>query len=134
MHVASLELCRTLHELSGWGNPDAERPLNEDPYFWTDGWWCQEADGREWEFYSEVSDHTMWGNNHLVPAYDLGYLLRKLPPKHLKLELDIYDRWKASFMDEHIHRFEIADTPEDAACKLAIALFKQGILTNQKGA
>lgn len=71
------------------------------------------------------------------PAYDLGYLLRKLPETmeriyHLTLtragEGDY--SWRCGYVDgTFIEGPSIyADTPEDAACKLAIELFKQGVL------
>jgi hypothetical protein len=58
-----------------------------------------------------------------IPAYDLGYLLRKM---------HIYIAWHMSREDRgyviNVAGDEfIADTPEDAAAVLAIALFERGI-------
>ncbi len=75
--------------------------------------------------------------------YTLGALLRKLPPTLHHLSLDEGDGlwlvvsagneakfWVAGYGNENpVNQIEVhADTPEDAAALLAIALFKQGIL------
>lgn len=122
MNVASLELSKTLFELSGW-QPDE--------------WHKVVADGK-------VLEHVEY------PVYHLGYLLRKLPamvePPKSKRYFDLvgkkfgekevvygyyyqYDSYDTGLLD--YIGFE-ADTPEDAACKLAIELFKQGVLTNSR--
>lgn len=102
MNVASLELCKELYELSGWG--------------------------------AELND---WRSNSgtvisgAYPAYDLGYLLRKLPNDHMinfsRPPVKLYQSghsWTAEYGG-----FKSGDTaPEDAVCKLAIELFKQGVL------
>ena len=69
------------------------------------------------------------------PEYPLGYLLRKLPTKYNNEALELFvigNRWTCQYDDGGIEDNEYptakADTPEDAACKLAIELFKQGIL------
>lgn len=86
-----------------------------------------------------VSGHTWLTEDHrpeyvAAPAYDLGYLLRKLPEFGKNIYWHTYHKnWCAAYehTDEDgcqtlIHK--VADTPEDAACELAIELFKQGIL------
>jgi hypothetical protein len=101
MNTASLELCKELYELSGWNAPVVS------------------MDGP-------------------TPRYDLGYLLRKLP-KHVEDQwlhiAPITDnKWAAHYMMMGVKsagQDEWADTPEDAACKLAIELFKQGILVKE---
>lgn len=106
-NVASLEHCKELYELSGW-NPH------------------------------DLPDHP--GSNGklpYVPAYDLGYLLRKLPRTAIT-RIDQNDfknaEWVAdSFLLRDRKRKPVqfrADTPEDAAANLAIELFKQGVLKN----
>ncbi len=69
--------------------------------------------------------------------YDLGFLMRKLPNKTeiSKVNLGLYeavcypfDRYKS----EHLYYDGAADTPEDAACSLAITLFEAEILTNDE--
>lgn len=112
MNVANLELCKELKELSGWISGSDFFPVKhstEDP----------------------------------IPAYDLGYLLRKLP-SYIKLKNDRtrftlrtkpesnqheLPLWQAMYGHDFSER---ADTPEDAAAKLAVELFKQGILTKEE--
>ncbi|MDR6794200.1 hypothetical protein J2X12_003471 [Pseudarthrobacter oxydans] len=121
MNVANFELNKKLYELSGW------------------------KDGVEHVYYSnagEVSAENVWplsavfdkpGN---VPAYDLGFLLRKLPRKlqNDQYRLDLAPSvasWRAAYDDDDgmVKLSVFADTPEDATAKLAIELFKQGTLT-----
>lgn len=129
MNVASLKLCKELYEISGWdsktldvyagdGFPgDAAKPRRVDSLGWSE-----------------------------IPAYDLGYLLRKLPGYLPKYERTTYQGpWtlcmvksgneyqftyetvrKNGYSDTMIH--EYSDTPEDAAAKIAIELFKQSTL------
>lgn len=123
MEVANIELCKELYELSGW-----------IPQY---GWYYYEVGGTRLEPVSE--EH--WGidgepgedNVYLKGvAYDLGFLLRKLPNVYIATgtSRDKKDRPTVAefgFGDQCV-RGE-ADTPEDAVCKLAIELFKSGILT-----
>ena len=97
--VASRELCKELYELSGW-------------------------DGTDEQYHVGMAEY--------CPAYDLGYLLRKLPAKipfsdgEITLRVEI---WWAGGWYAHYGIYDwkaaIADTPEDAACKLAIELFNR---------
>ena len=111
MNVASLELSKTLLELSGWDDTD-------------DSW--AKAVGE-------------------IPAYDLGYLLRKLPAPTIirhRVENKKYNKrpeWGITFGSGGGRKLIIgglpnaeADTPEDAACQLAIDLFKQGVLKKER--
>lgn len=107
-NVASLELCKELYSLSGW----------ETPYFFT-----EDILGKDRDY------------QHI--RYDLGYLLRKLPTKErthesgyktfspFRLKRINKNHWEAGYPKLWCQ----SDTPEDAACKLAIELFRQGILT-----
>lgn len=113
MNVASLELCKELYELSGWDDGSLQ------DYYHLD----KNGKGTAWR--KEV-DRT-------IPAYPLGFLLRKLP---YKLPNTHINHWLtismgaasavAKYSDSEL--VKRGDTPEDAACKLAIELFKQGIL------
>lgn len=114
MQVASLELCKTLHELSGW---DARGEDELDVYLLGTG-----------NLVSSNNEHP----DAICPAYDLGYLLRKLPG--VKLEQIDKDYWNAqqSYNDgTELPDYKTCDagTPEDAAAKLCVALLKQGVLT-----
>lgn len=110
-NVASLELCKELYELSGWANTKEQ--------YLTDFYRNRDGD-------------------IIAPKYDLGYLLRKLRglrPRihevidkvkyHNKVDYIEYDCYAYTHNDVFSAH---ADTPENAACKLAIELFKQGIL------
>lgn len=72
-----------------------------------------------------------------VPAYDLGMLLRKLPPYYViyrgieKCHVGII-AGRNFVSNRGIEEIE-ADTPEDAACLLAIELIKQGIIQPREG-
>jgi len=115
-NVASLELCKELYELSGWDETEK----------WHDGY-CDEP---AWFYIDNITP-----TNKDTPAYDLGYLLRKIGDRHIRLERP-YDsgqpvnRWGATYYDGTIDGYliEADDTPEDAVCRLAIELIKQGVI------
>lgn len=110
MNVASLSLCKALYEVSTWRGSEF--------------WWYRV--GNEW--YSDAYKGEF-------PAYDLGCLLRKLPGFSMnggKVGVKILDRSSQPFSIWYKGFNGSADTPEDAACKLAIELFKQKILTKEK--
>ena len=136
MNTASLELCKELHNLSGWTSED-DRSIQ---------WWCIE---RAHKIDGELYDETSWlidyethagknRNQYAIPAYNLGYLLRKLPSPFTMIHRD--NGWECGIDNPAEHdvrvkpaqHWQSADTPEDAACKLAIELFKQGILTKER--
>ena len=107
MNFANFELCQELYELSGWltgidGNCYVSR-----------------AGGS-----FEIRPLTDAGNDsvQICPAYDLGYLLRRLPVGNVLSSVE--DKWIASSSP----KVTTAPTPEDAAAKLAIELIKQGVL------
>lgn len=124
MRVVSQPLCEELFRLSKWGKNRHNEGIKG---FWTDrlgGYSC--------------------------PKYDLGYLIRKLPPTRVKLVNKINAEtgnrfWLAQYHHSNVpkrmfesrtavtvkKRAEVvftADTPEDAACLLAIELVKLGEL------
>jgi len=130
MNVAELSLCKELYALSGW------EPNN----------WFAGGDAQDTVAVSSVVIQQQFKSGLLEPAYDLGYLLRKLPSfiyseayeqkAWLWLRKNIKD-WNAWYWvhDPKYGEGEVvsehgksAETPEDAACKLAIELFKQGVL------
>jgi hypothetical protein len=112
--VASLELCKELFGLSDWSDTNK---------VWSLAYKAEEATrkGRQWH----ISNRHIKSNG-FYPAYGLGYLIRKLPA-YSCVEID--DVISASHSTKDFKEFtEIANTPEDAVAKLAIELFKQGIL------
>lgn len=141
MDTASLPLCKELFEVSAW----------EDCIF---NWYSQ---AEQWNLASlpdypdvvitegELTSYP-YLDKKLFPAYDLGYLLRKLQNTPLiKLGQRSGRRWSASAQmgriegdkdsngsGETIRKIfidKLADTPENACALLAIELFKEGILT-----
>ena len=117
MQVASLDLCKQLFELSGW-------ELEVDNFYYD----SDTTDDFISEFLSDVP--------FIAPAYTAGYLLRKLPPyrtpsgKHsrsqaLTLNVNGMGTWAIRYPGLEAC---FADTPEDCAAKLAIELWKQGVL------
>jgi hypothetical protein len=117
-NIAGLGLCMELYKLSGWN----------DTYF---GWTSTNIQSAWVDTLPE--DFTELVYPLITPAYDLGYLLRKLPgrvnryPFRLGRAVD-KSYWAASYDNQHILS---ANTPEDAACKLVIELFKEGILKRE---
>lgn len=121
--VANLTNCKKLYELSGW--------IDDDLPFYCHGF-----------VYRTMEIDTSDYHQH-YPAYDLSYLLRKLPrfitseQEHGVLTLWSGEKgWYCGYeedgevLETELMRFEaLADTPEDAAALLAIKLFEQGILT-----
>lgn len=115
---ASLELSKELYEKSGWDN--------------TDFMYGKKG----------IAPRTVLFGSKPTPAYELGYLLRKLP---FQVELEQWQdgtKWIAAYNPPRVrnsrnyggynnnltrHSRE-ADTPEDAAAKLCILLINQGIL------
>lgn len=125
MNIVNLELCKELYVLSGWDM--TERHF--DP----------EDDGIVTSGRPRVSR----GLNDL-PAYSLGYLLRKLPPviqedgKFLALAIHAQGdgTFHAAYCEPYDKEFKgsyitNAKEPEDVLAKIAIKLFKEGILTKQ---
>ncbi len=114
--VASLEFCEELYQLSRWHKTIS--------YF--DG----NRDGSESRREHEDGEPTA------IPAYDLGYLLRKLPHQYfddrrfnrLMMHVESIDDGLSSYVFYIGNYVGKSSTPEDAACKLAIELFKQGML------
>lgn len=125
MHVASQQLCVELYKLSDWKDTDKF-------WFYEDSF----PDLAEWE----IVRHDMDGR--AIPAYDLGYLMRKLAEQttlavryvdadnHHGIDLkQWYGKWIAYTPSMQQGIYPYADIPEDAAAKLAIELFYEDILT-----
>lgn len=121
MSAARLELCQELYKLSKWKD--------------TFSYWYQ-----NWMFNNKwmVGHQGTPSIESTFPAYDLGYLLRKLPPqtrivKEYEASAELPEETPAHYhalydtVDER-HFWLGADTPEDAACRLAIELLKHGVI------
>ena len=128
MNEADLNLCKELCELSGWNKTDKYHEVEASVYV--------NKMPQDWD---------------IIPAYDCGYLLRKLPAKHIissithshdyQLQLKKWSsgKYSAAYYFEGGNNCDsdwLADaedkSPENALCKLAIELFKQGILTKEE--
>lgn len=131
MNTVSLKLCKELYKLSGW------EMENGDTYY-------KKYSLTKWATPIPRGVHTLSGELEWeCPAYSLGYLLRKLPG-HIaitstnwdnihteKPEGQELDYQAVACYQSNIKRLlvqQTADTPEDAACKLAIELWKAKVL------
>ena len=130
MNVASRELCEELFELSGWRHTE---------FFWQLDYY---EDGSSlWNLYNDREIRT----GKSVPAYDLSYMLVNMP-RGVQLthrgtqngpakdwlcrknfgSYTAPDKGGRAFINLF---YKEDDKPEQATAKLAIELFKQGILT-----
>ena len=109
MNFANSELCQELYDLSGWLTG-------------MDGYYYVSPTGKGTGFEVRTLTDTENDRARVFPAYDLGSLLRRLPPGNVLTSLE--DEWIASSSP----KVATAANPEDAAAKLAIELFKHGIL------
>lgn len=131
MNTASLENCKKLYELSGWDNTY---------------WWHKDGTkfNRGMKPMQIVVPRSHELSVEICPAYDSGFLLRKLPSMlededdkgsyytlHLgkEGEKDYYaNYWHFDNPLVGIDILEPSSTPEDAACLLAIKLFEEAVL------
>lgn len=102
VNFASLEHCKELYELSGWKDTDI---------------WFGNGDVSN----VKRNSYGVYFDNNDIPAYDLGFLLRKLRPIFLSQD--------DTELAEALRLMCQVPSPEDSLCKLAIELFKQGLLT-----
>lgn len=128
MNTASLENCKKLYELSGWSIPQLT---------WTWRHHLPHGKSQLLLMIDKVADDFRYRNqnpeiakrfaeeNKFYPAYDLGYLLRKV--QSLKPTLGCINgrMWSISAN----YKRGTGDTPEDACALLAIKLIEEGILS-----
>jgi hypothetical protein len=138
MNIASLELCKELYELSGWKGEDCYQEIQKyNPYT---GKLIKNASGINSErpyivnyavSLAHINDQNR-GEELITPRYDLGYLLRKLPPTSKIVKVSIING--ETYGAIHVYKVNEpnltinADTPEDCAAKLAIELIHQRII------
>lgn len=121
MNVASLELCKELYKLSGWEVHTLKWVIKDNGA----GDLTMGTIHASHQEYTEVIKYA----DEVCPAYELGYLLRKLQSHIEALRPDtVQDAWVAEYVFENQKPDVRGTTPEDAVCKLAIELFKQGVL------
>jgi hypothetical protein len=112
VNVASLELSKELYAASGW---------NDTSYAWgTDGLFPLTVVGAGFQ------------KGDVAPAYDLGYLLRKLPYCDLICFSD--GKYTAIWEgDDTDLKGRSNSSPENAVARLCIKLFESGVLQPARG-
>lgn len=126
--VAGLSHCEELYKVTGWSQ--------------TTCWWniFKDYDNGLPHILADTYRHQTTDKH--VPAYDLGYLIRRLPDycvmgdesdedRGFQLRLDPFGGgWIAEYPFGDWPQ-AVSDRPEDAVCALAIELFKQGVLSRE---
>lgn len=107
VNTTSLEISKRLYKLSGWDDTDKFLHLkgNGDTMLFT-----------------PIAKHL---SDCDAPAYDLGYLLRKLPAGEYSF---IRNYSGNSWILDCVSYQTTSNTPEDAAGLLAIKLLEEGVL------
>ena len=137
MNVASRELCEELFRLGEWDD--------------TLCWWNIFKPYKDGRPHVKADTYRHQSTDKHIPAYDLGFLLRKLPPftkvwmtdegkgvaewsyGPSSMRVTAYNKRKAKVVGHwRTPNKYRADTPEDAAAKLCITLINQGVLPNSK--
>ena len=153
MNTASLELCKELYELSWWDNDRTLTWQHVKRSVHNDEWEELGSEDRVLDHH-QIKDYN-WENKHdavysefICPAYDIGYLMRKLPDS---IWSDKYEQKASLWTRKNLSDYSVwywvgnskdgsgtsseysavADTPENALCRLAIELFKTGILKRE---
>lgn len=145
MNVANLDLCKEMYELSGgWGYryhypKDGEHDLTDKQWYSFEG----KTTGSRWiDIYDRLENRDPHDDRRptsvthnidfVCPAYDLGYLLDKILPEHWTLERStIYsNKVLIAWLGEKDYHIAIKnnDSLSDIFARLAIELFKQGVL------
>lgn len=129
MNVASLEVSKELYELSNcrWGvtNPQQWMWIKYPKNVYTGSGANRRYDGEDWNNVKCVPVTYRGKHNMIAPAYDLGCLIRKLP-RQSAVNLMYTEGAEAVYMQRKPWVTIHAPTPEDALCRLAIELVKQG--------
>jgi len=124
IEVARKELCEELEKLSGW---------KDTAYTWKCLAGLHTLKWKEW-FLADYNNGVWSGvGEKSLPAYDLGYLMRKLP-FHCPLERNgIVSHWfiRPNIANPRPSDYIYADTPEDVVALLCIELFKQNVLKRE---
>lgn len=107
VNVASKELCAKLKKLSGWSDTTFCWNGQIIPAFWPEEMRAHDVDS--------------------FPAYDLGYLLRRLP-QGSSISRGTDKRYYAECPVPIGEMTLFGSTPEDAACKLVIELLKSKVI------
>lgn len=146
-NFASLELCRELYELSGWTHTDyawystSHRDSNDD---WEKGESIVKNCHYHQATWQPSSINHSYGESRapIYPAYDLGFLMRKLRPSEYNFTVYLQCgsngcsiHWQnilsSAIELENIDFFN-ADIPENAAAQLCLELIHRGILPTKE--
>lgn len=150
--TASPDVCRELHEATGWSGTgqvwNIGRRGTSIVTHYSRGI-PRYANNGPVEDYCDISQTAdtigRSGVKELVtvPAYDLGFLLRRVPPKVpsgpgefglFVLEVDNGGRWFAGYNASFGSPSAVADTPEDAVTALCVVLAHKGLVAASGGA
>jgi len=119
MNVADIKLCKELYGLSGWSD--------------TEKIWCHYIGNGNTS--TDTAPYVRLvapiARDDDCPAYELGYLLRRLPKNRIKLRNNNQTGWGCQYNPGRQHGPEYNQygaTPENATCRLAIELIREGII------
>lgn len=130
--VADLDLCKELYRLSLW----SKNQFRYDNFV-----------DNEWHLCETIAHWPVAGHefDNIIPAYDTGYLLRKLPPviqdpydkifKYFQMWINGNSEVNCGYVEPYAHDdkvsyYQQAYKVENALCKLSIELFKSEVLKN----
>lgn len=128
-NIANPDISEELAEISQWRDTSYFYVYHYDEEF--DEWNLQE------ELISQDEIDTDWVDTstmRLVPAYEVGYLLRKLPPNIQQYDLTIKwdltrSLWVCGYVDgNNWEDNAMTNDIEDAIASLAVQLFERKIL------
>lgn len=142
MNTASFTLCRKLYELSGWELPayTGYSWIEEKLFINLTRWHDTMGAGHDW--IRPLDNGPERDATKCIPAYDLGYLLRKLPSEFSDSDGNVY-RLRGGKNQYYFFEYQSREdydvrwwnispfskgSPEEAVCELAIELFKQEVL------
>ena len=108
--IADIAACKELYERSGWKGQ-----------YW---WWTFKVQEDGSAGYVLVGEHEAPFHTSTIPAYDVNYLLYKMPGMALQKHGD--GGYTAKWTD-YIHRSSRTNAA-NALCRLAVALIAAGIL------
>ena len=130
--VASLSLSKELFKLTEWEDtPEFYAPIDNNISWHLFSY-------KEEHYYTTEGKYKLEELKNRIPAYSLGYLIRKLPPYiptygedgedclfHLQPHFDGKE-WTAGYVKQDRYLYmDIADTPENACIKLLLLLIKE---------
>lgn len=143
-HTATAEVCTALHNVTGWDgthlhwNIGRRRKMIVSHYTKGTPRYARNGDPEDYCELSETKDSADRGPEAMrsiievrtVPAYDLGYLMRRVPYGTVLTQTPDM-RWSASAENAGVGSI-VADTPEDAMALLCNALNQPALSTTTR--